>query len=143
MRKHQARGSLGCVIALALLTVTMAGCGGDDEKPATQAAAPSGGHGGAPPIVPPPPSSSDTATLEWMPPVTTTDGSTLTNLAGYRIYYGKDVTRLVQRIDVNNPGVASYVVEGLAPGMYYFAVTAVNAHGAESERSNAGRKEIT
>ncbi len=144
MRKHQARGSFGCVIALALLTVTMAGCRGDDEKSGTQAAAPSGGNGGAPPTVPPPPpSTSDTATLEWMPPVTTTDGSTLTNLAGYRIYYGKDVTRLVQRIDVNNPGVATYVVEGLAPGTYYFAVTAINAHGAESARSNAGRKEIS
>lgn len=145
MRKHQGRGSFGCVIALALLTVSMAGCHDDDEKSESHAAIPSGGTGGAPPptVPPPPPSSSDTATLEWMPPVTTTDGSTLTNLAGYRIYYGTDVTRLVAKIDVKNPGVATYVVEGLAPGTYYFAVTAVNAHGAESARSNAGRKEIS
>lgn len=78
-----------------------------------------------------------------MPPLTTTDGATLTNLAGYRIYYGTDVTKLVQRIDVNNPGVATYVIEGLAPATYYFAVTAVDARGGESARSNAGRKEIS
>lgn len=142
MREHQARGSLGCVIVVALLTVMLAGCGGDDEESVSQAA-PSGGQGGPPPTVPPPPSSTDTATLEWMPPLTTTDGATLTNLAGYRIYYGKDVTSLVQRIDVDNPGVATYVVEGLASGTYYFAVTAVDARGAESARSNAGRKEIS
>jgi len=125
--------------------VMLAGCGDDDDKAESQAAAnPSGNPGGAPPSVPPPaPSSTGTATLEWIPPVTTTDGATLTNLAGYRIYYGTDVTKLVQRIDVTNAGVATYVIEGLAPATYYFAVTAVDARGAESPRSNAGRKEIS
>jgi hypothetical protein len=33
-------------------------------------------------------------------------------------------------------------VEGLAPATYYFAVTAIDARGGESARSNAGRKEI-
>jgi hypothetical protein len=31
----------------------------------------------------------------------------------------------------------------LAQATYYFAVTAIDAHGSESVRSNAGRKEIT
>lgn len=127
---------------MALLAVMMAACD-DDEKSGSQAIpGPSGNPGVTPPPVPPPPSSAGTATLEWMPPVTTTDGATLTTLAGYRIYYGTDVTRLTQRIDVNNPGVATYVIEGLAPATYYFAVTAVDARGGESARSNAGRKEI-
>jgi hypothetical protein len=56
--------------------------------------------------------------------------------------YGTDVTRLTQRVDVNNPGVATYVIDGLAPATYYFAVTAVDVRGGESARSNAGRKEI-
>ena len=144
MHEHQARGSFGRIIVVALLAVMLTGCGDDDDKAESQAAAnPSGNPGGAPPIVPPPaPSSTGTATLEWIPPVTTTDGATLTNLAGYRIYYGTDVTKLAQRIDITNPGVATYVIEGLPPAMYYFAVTAVDARGAESARSNAGRKEI-
>jgi hypothetical protein len=146
MHKHQAHGSFGRFIAIALLTVMLTACGDDDENAETQAAAnPSGNPGGgAPPPVPPPaPISTGTATLEWIPPVTTTNGATLTNLAGYRIYYGTDVTKLVRRIDVTNPGIATYVIEGLAPAMYYFAVTAVDARGAESARSNAGRKEIS
>jgi fibronectin type 3 domain-containing protein len=78
-----------------------------------------------------------------MPPLTTTDGATLTNLAGYRIYYGTDVTQLTRRIEVHNPGVVTYVIEGLVPATYYFAVTAIDANGAESARSNAGRKVIS
>jgi hypothetical protein len=144
VRKHQARGSFGRFIVVALLAVMMGACDDDGEKSGSQAVpGPSGNPGVAPPTVPPPPSSAGTATLEWMPPLTTTDGGTLTNLAGYRIYYGTDVSRLVQRIDVNNPGVATYVIEGLAPATYYFAVTAVDARGGESARSNAGLKEIS
>jgi len=146
MREYQARGSFGRVIVVALLAVMLAGCGDDDKSESQAVANPSGNPGTVPPPIPPPPpppSSTGTATLEWIPPVTTTNGATLTNLAGYRIYYGTDVTKLVQRIDVTNAGVATYVIEGLAPATYYFAVTAVDARGAESPRSNAGRKEIS
>ncbi len=37
----------------------------------------------------PPVSTSGTATLSWTPPTTYTDGSTMSNLAGYRIHYGQ------------------------------------------------------
>ena len=51
----------------------------------------------------------------------------------------------VNAMRAGKPGamLVSYVVEGLAPATYYFAVTAIDAHGAESARSNAGRKEIS
>ena len=140
MRVFQSRGSFGGRIVVALLAVMIAACDGSDEKSESQAGGPSGG--GAPPPVVPPTSSTDAATLDWLPPLTTTDGATLTNLAGYRIYYGTDVTQLSRRIEVQNPGVVTYVIEGLAPATYYFAVTAVDANGAESARSNAGRKDI-
>jgi hypothetical protein len=45
-------------------------------------------------------------------------------------------------IEIRNPSVSSYVVENLAPGTYYFAVTAFTTRNHESERSNAGRKDI-
>lgn len=144
MRKLQTRASLGRVILVSLLAVMMAACDDDEQKTASQPVPGASGNPGVTPrpTPPPPTSSAGSAIVEWMPPVTTTDGATLTNLAGYRIYYGTDVTRLAQRIDVNNPGVASYVIEGLPPATYYFAVTAIDARGAESARSNAGRKEI-
>jgi hypothetical protein len=140
MRIYQSLGSFGGRIVVALLAVMIAACDGSDEKSESQAG---GNGGGAPPPVVPPTSSTDTATLDWVPPLTTTDGATLTNLAGYRIYYGTDVAKLTQRIEVDNPGVVTYVIEGLAPATYYFAVTAVDANGAESARSNAGRKDIS
>ena len=150
MQMHKSRGSLAGRIAVAVLAVMIAACNSDDEKSAAQPSGPSGSNGGAaPPPAPapapvvPPASSSRSATLDWVPPVTKTDGSSLHNLAGYRIYYGTDVAKLTKRIEVSNPGVVSYVVEGLAPATYYFAVTAIDAHGAESARSNAGRKEIS
>ncbi len=125
---------------VALLAVLIAGCNDRDEKSESQTGGPSAG---APPVVVPPTSSPGTATLDWLPPLTTTDGAGLTNLAGYRIYYGTDVTKMTQRIEVDNPGMATYVIEGLTPATYYFAVTAVDANGAESARSNAGRKDVS
>jgi VCBS repeat-containing protein len=76
------------------------------------------------------------ATLNWTPPTTRADGSALSNLASYRVYYGTQSGSLSTRIDVSNPGVSSYVVTNLAPGTWFFAVTAVDSSGAESDRSN-------
>ena len=76
-------------------------------------------------------------------PTTQTNGATLADLAGYRIHYGKSARALDQTIEIRNPSVSSYVVEGLAPGTYYFAVTAFNSRNLESERSNAGMKKIS
>ena len=72
-----------------------------------------------------------------------TNGATLADLTGYRIHYGKTVGSLDKTIEIRNPSVSSYVIEGLPPGTYYFAVTAFNSRNLESERSNAGRKDIS
>jgi hypothetical protein len=76
------------------------------------------------------------AALTWEPPTQNTDGSALTNLAGYRIVYGASASQLTQTIQVANAGISSYVVENLAPGTYYFAVRAYASSGAESADSN-------
>ncbi len=78
---------------------------------------------------------SGSVTLSWHPPNQNGDGSPLSNLAGYRIYYGRDATALNQRIVLRNPGLTRYVVENLAPAKWYFAMTSINASGAESKRS--------
>lgn len=64
------------------------------------------------------------------------DDTPLTNLAGYDIHYGTVSGRYTQTIAVSNPGIATYVVQNLAPGTYYFAVAAVNASGTESPLSS-------
>lgn len=87
-------------------------------------------------------SSSGTATLSWTPPTSNTDGTALTNLAGYRIYYGTSASALNQQIQVANPGLSTYVVTGLPKGTYYFAVRAYNSAGSESGLSNVVTKTI-
>jgi Fibronectin type III domain len=125
-----------------MLIALLCGCHDDNEsKSASQVPAP-GGSAPPPPSSPVPIPQPRAATLEWTVPTTMTDGSTLADLAGYRIHYGKSVRSLDTVVEIRNPSVSTYVVEDLAPGTYYFAVTAFNSHNHESERSNAGRKEI-
>jgi hypothetical protein len=88
----------------------------------------------------PPPTANGAATLTWTPPTRNTDGSSLTNLAGYRIYYGTSAGSLTKTINVSSPGISSYVVSDLAPATYYFAITAYNKSGAESSRSTTVSK---
>jgi hypothetical protein len=82
------------------------------------------------------------ATVSWTAPTTNTDGSALTNLASYRIRYGRVSTSLDQLASVSNPGLTSYTVENLSQGTWYFGVVAVNAAGSESDVSNVATKTI-
>lgn len=82
------------------------------------------------------------ATLSWTPPTQNTDGSSLTTLAGYRIYYGTSSTALTQMVQVSSAGVTSYMIENLAPATYYFAIRAYNSTGAESTNSNVVSKVV-
>ena len=75
-------------------------------------------------------------TLQWQPPTENTDGTPLTDLAGYRIYYGVDPADLSGLIELPNPGLTTYVVEELTPSTWYFAMTSVNDRGQESDLSN-------
>lgn len=82
------------------------------------------------------------ATLSWTAPTSNTDGSTLSNLTGYRILYGTSASSLTNTIAINNASVTTYVVENLSPATWYFAITAVNSQGAESSNSNVANKQI-
>jgi hypothetical protein len=82
------------------------------------------------------------ATLSWTPPTRNSDGSTLTNLAGYRILYGNSPGSLTRTVQVANPGTSRYVVENLASGTWYFAVRAYSTSGAESSTSNTASKTV-
>jgi hypothetical protein len=74
-------------------------------------------------------------TIAWTPPTENTNGSTLTNLAGYHIYYGTSQSSLNKVVDIDNPGLAAYVLSTLSSGTWYFALTSINSQGVESARS--------
>jgi hypothetical protein len=80
------------------------------------------------------------AALSWTPPTQNIDGTTLTNLAGYRIAYGTSATAMTQTVQVANPGVTSYTIDNLSPGTYYFSVRAYTNNGTESSSSNVSSK---
>jgi hypothetical protein len=75
------------------------------------------------------------ATVTWLPPTTNTDGSVLTNLSGYRIYYGTSSSALNKTVTLNNPGLSAFVVQNLSPATYYFAIKTLTSSGGESAMS--------
>ena len=85
---------------------------------------------------------SGSATLSWEAPTTTTSGETLTNLSGYRIYYGLDEQDLGQTVDLSGVGLQTYVIDNLGQGTWYFAIKAVTSAGVESALSNIVSKTI-
>ena len=86
---------------------------------------------------------SGTATLSWVAPTQNSDGSTITDLAGYRIYYGNSTSSMNQTIQVANASATGYVINSLASGIWYFTVTSYTTDGAESAPSAVATKTIS
>jgi hypothetical protein len=74
-------------------------------------------------------------TLSWIAPTQNADGSALTDLAGYKIFYGTSSRNYSHEIHLNNPGMTTYVVDNLVPDTYFFAAKSFNTSGVESEYS--------
>ena len=83
-----------------------------------------------------------TATLSWVPPTENTDGTPVTTLTGYHIYYGTSQGALTQSIAASGATTTSYEISGLSSGTWYFAVAADAADGSESAQSDVGSKTI-
>lgn len=82
------------------------------------------------------------ATLSWNAPSQRTDGTPLLDLAGFRVYFGNSAGDLRYVIEVRDPGARSALVEDLTIGTWYFAATAYDTSGVESNRSNTASKTI-
>ena len=80
------------------------------------------------------------ATLTWTPSTTYLDGTPLTDLAGFKVYYGTASNTYTQAVDAGltaTPSIPTYTVNNLMTGeTYYFAVTAYDTSGNESSYSN-------
>jgi hypothetical protein len=75
-------------------------------------------------------------TLNWSTPTQNTNGTPLTNLAGFRIYYGNVPGNLSQSAQIASPGVTTYLIGNLTPGTWYFGLVDYTATGMESSLSN-------
>jgi hypothetical protein len=82
------------------------------------------------------------ATIKWTAPTQNTNGSALTNLAGYTISYGTSAGSMTSTVKVANAATTSYVVQNLSAGTYYFDVEAYNSTGQTSTASPIVSKTI-
>jgi len=79
---------------------------------------------------------SGSVSLSWQAPTKNTDGSTLINLAGYRVYYGRTAGSYTHSVQLPNKSLTSVVIEDLAPARWYFSVKAYNTSGVVSSFSS-------
>jgi hypothetical protein len=95
-----------------------------------------GGIGGGPSST-----ATGVASLSWSPPTTNSDGTPLTNLAGYKVYYGNSSGQYSKSIDAGN--TSSITINNLpVGGTTYFTVTAYDSSGNESSFSNETSKTL-
>ncbi|TDJ31788.1 MAG: hypothetical protein E2O59_00245 [Gammaproteobacteria bacterium] len=73
--------------------------------------------------------------LTWVAPTENVDGSALTDLAGYKIYYGTQSGNYSDSVDVSDPGATQHDLT-VPMETYYLAMTALDADGNESAYSN-------
>jgi hypothetical protein len=82
----------------------------------------------------------NSATLSWTPPSVNTDGSSISDLAGYTIVYGTSQDALNQSVRIDNATASTWTSDNFPSGTYYFAVKAFTAGGVESALSSVVSK---
>lgn len=86
-----------------------------------------------------------TAVLNWSKPTLNTDGTDLTDLTGYVVYYGTspNTSELTKNIPISGGNTTTAIIENLSTGTtYYFAVASISASGGEGKKSNPASKII-
>lgn len=73
--------------------------------------------------------------LTWTPPTMNDDDTPLTDLAGYKLYWGTVSGMYPTSVTLSNPDATGHTVT-LPQGEYFFVATAFNSLGGESARSN-------
>ncbi|MDA1077287.1 MAG: hypothetical protein O3A63_21445, partial [Proteobacteria bacterium] len=74
-------------------------------------------------------------TVEWQAPTQNVDGSTLTDLSAFKLYYGSQSQQYSDSEVIDDPNLTSFSV--LVPkGTYFVAMTAQSFGGGESGYSN-------
>jgi hypothetical protein len=84
----------------------------------------------------------DTATVSWTPPTTNSNGTPLTDLAGFRVYYGTSATNLSQMGPIVSSSTTQQTITGLTVSAWFFGVRAFNSRNIFSDMSNISSKVI-
>ena len=82
------------------------------------------------------------AKLSWTPPTQNTDGSPLTDLGGYKVYYGTTPGSYTNELTINDPSATSHTISNLPPGTWYFAMRAFDTSGNQSALTGEVSKTI-
>jgi hypothetical protein len=111
-----------------LLFLTLPSCGGGGgSSSSTSGSNPSEG-------------TASSITLSWETPVSLVDGKPLADLSGFNIYYGKSPLDYSEMTDVGN--VRTYTLQNMPTGTYYFAITAYDPAGNETDFSSEVNKTV-
>ena len=84
----------------------------------------------------------ETVRLRWTPPTLNTDGTPLVDLADYRVFYGQVSGSYDHSVRTGSAAITSVEIEGLAPGLWYFTVKAVNRSGVESDYAREASRAV-
>jgi hypothetical protein len=110
--------STGALTTTSTYTLTCTGAGGSANGSVTIVVTPLG-----------------SATVSWLAPTTNANGSTLTDLQGFRLYHGTVSGSYDAPVDIADPAARSYTFQNLQPGTHYFAVSAYDTSLNESALS--------
>jgi hypothetical protein len=95
-----------------------------------------------PPPPPPPPTTTGSATLTWDAPTHNEDGTVLSDLTGFKIYWGTTQGTYNNSLVVNNPSARTWTLQDITAGQWNFVVTSLAASGEESTFSLVVNKTI-
>jgi hypothetical protein len=116
------------ILGLLMSAPIFAGCGSGAAAPA-----PTASNTDTTPTTTPAPVDG-TITLTWDATTTRTDGSPLNDAVSYKLYYGTTPGTYSSAID--HIAETGCTIPNMAPGTYYFAITAYDIIGGESAYSN-------
>jgi len=119
-----------------MLFLIISGCIVDHPSAVNSGNIDGSGAGTNPPPATPPTTSSGSVQLTLGAPSRNTDGSPVTDLVAFKIYYGTSSGEYSNEIYLDNPGISTYVVQNLSSNIYFFAATAINGSNVESDLSN-------
>jgi hypothetical protein len=124
-------GSTPTLTATTVYTLSCTGTGGSASRSTTVSVTPAATG----PVT-------GTATVSWAAPSANTNGTALTPLTGYTLYYGTTQNSLTHSVTVSGASTTECEISGLAAGTWYFAVAADASDGTQSALSNIGSKAI-
>ena len=127
--------ALAALICTSMAACNHSGSSSPSSSPAASANPPASSAGSS--STPAAGASDKSITLSWNPPTQNSDGTSISNLAGYTLHYGTSSEDYTGSIEITNPMTTSYVVSGSSfpPGTYYFAISAYNAQQVSSSLS--------